>query len=75
MGRVWVLPYRPERFQELAKTSISHTLNLTAQWSTTVDLVTMTGDQITAVNGIGHARGYRLQWHGRSRASRGHRLF
>jgi hypothetical protein len=52
MGRVWVLPYRPERFQELAKTSVSNTANLTARWSTTVDVVTMTGDQITAVNGI-----------------------
>ena len=52
MGRVWVLPYRPQRFLEIAASLIEATRNLSTSWNTTVAKVTMDQQQITTVNGI-----------------------
>lgn len=52
MGKVWVLPYRPERFRELASSLLSSTPNLITVWNTSVDQVTRDGDSITHLNSI-----------------------
>jgi len=52
MGRVWVLPYRPKRFREVAARLIETTANLTAQWNTPLATVQLTSNRITELNGI-----------------------
>jgi len=52
MGRVWVLPYRPERFREVAEQLISGEPNLSAQWNAPLTNVVCTGGRITQLNGI-----------------------
>lgn len=52
MGRVWVLPYRPETFRALAENLISTTPNLRAQWNTPLADVVVEADRITALNGF-----------------------
>lgn len=52
MGKVWVLPYRPERFRELAATLMAATPNLTTAWNTSVEQVTCDGAFITHLNAI-----------------------
>ncbi|MEI6083906.1 MAG: FAD-dependent oxidoreductase [Verrucomicrobiota bacterium] len=48
MGRVWVLPYRPERFREIAAELLAP---VTTHWNTPV-AVSVTGSRITSVNGF-----------------------
>ena len=53
MGRVWVLPYRPEKFRTLAEELISTTPNLRAQWNTPLADVVVEAGRISQINGIG----------------------
>ena len=39
MGRVWVLPYRPEKFREVAARLLAATPNLQAHWNTPLNEV------------------------------------
>jgi hypothetical protein len=48
MGRVWVLPYRPERFREVATRLLAP---VTTHWNTPVEVVAA-GDHIVSVNSI-----------------------
>jgi len=52
MGRVWVLPYRPEKFRELTANLIAGTPNLRAQWSTRLSEVVAANGRIISLNGI-----------------------
>ena len=51
-GRVWVLPYRPARFQQLAAQLVSTTPGLRAQWNTSLADVVMDAGRIVRLNGI-----------------------
>jgi len=48
MGRVWVLPYRPERFREIATRLLAP---VTTRWNTPVEVVAK-DNRILSVNGI-----------------------
>src|SRR6185436_12351675 len=48
MGRVWVLPYRPERFRELAERFLAP---VTTRWNTPLE-VAAEDRRIISVNGI-----------------------
>ncbi len=52
MGKVFVLPYRPEKFRSLAEKLISNTPNLRAQWNTPLADVVVDGGRISHLNGI-----------------------
>lgn len=52
MGKVFVLPYRPEKFRSLAEKLISTTPNLRAQWNTPLADVVVHGGRITRLNGF-----------------------
>ncbi len=52
MGKVWVLPYRPEKFRELAATLLASTPNLQTRWNTPVAGAVVEGNRITDLNGI-----------------------
>lgn len=52
MGKVFVLPYRPERFRSFAEKLISSTPNLRAQWNTPLADVVIEAGRITRLNGI-----------------------
>jgi hypothetical protein len=52
MGRVWVLPYRPEQFCEAAMTFVASTSNLRAQWNAPLAGVVLEADRITRLNGF-----------------------
>jgi hypothetical protein len=52
MGRVWVLPYRPEKFRAVATELISNTPNLKIQWRSSVAEVVVVADRITNLNGL-----------------------
>ena len=52
MGRVWVLPYRPEIFREVAARLLSTTPNLQTQWNTPLNEVQVEDDRIVSLNGI-----------------------
>ncbi len=52
MGRVWVLPYRPEKFREVATKLISSTPNIIAQWNSSVTEVQVAAKRITRLNGL-----------------------
>ncbi|MCO5051106.1 MAG: FAD-dependent oxidoreductase [Verrucomicrobiae bacterium] len=51
-GRVWVLPYRPTRFRELASQLTTNTPNLRAEWNRSVTEVVCAGNRITQLNGV-----------------------
>ncbi len=51
MGRMWVLPYRPERFRQVAMELITTTPNLRAEWNCPVAQVLCAGGRITQING------------------------
>jgi hypothetical protein len=51
MGKVWVLPYRPEQFRALAQSLIASTPNLQASWQTPLNSVTTSEGRITSLNG------------------------
>lgn len=50
MGRLWVLPYRPERFRQWAAHLVAHTPNLRAAWRQPVAEVLRAGARITHLN-------------------------
>ncbi len=52
MGRVWVLPYRPEKFREVAAEFVSPMLNLRVQWNTPLAGVVFESARITHLNGF-----------------------
>jgi hypothetical protein len=52
-GRVWVLPYRPEKFRETAANLFAATPNLRAQWNTPLAEVRCEAGRIVSLNGIG----------------------
>lgn len=52
MGRVWVLPYRPEKFREVAAELIAAAPNLHVQWATPLREVVAANDRIASLNGI-----------------------
>ena len=52
MGKVFVLPYRPEKFRSLAEKLSSATPNLRAQWNTPLADVVIEAGRITRLNGI-----------------------
>ena len=52
MGRVWVLPYRPEKFRALADNLLSSTPDLRAQWNTPLADVVIEAGRISHLNGI-----------------------
>lgn len=52
MGRVWVLPYRPERFRETANDVLSATRNVHTSWSTRLSKMAVENNRITTINGF-----------------------
>ena len=50
MGRVWVLPYRPEKFRALAAQLVSSTPNLRAHWNSPLQTVVAENGRIVRVN-------------------------
>ena len=52
MGKVWVLPYRPEKFRELTATLLASTPNLRTRWNTPLAGVAVEDNRITSINGI-----------------------
>lgn len=52
MGRLWVLPYRPEKFREVAAALSLNTRGLQALWDSTLADVVVDGKKITSVNGF-----------------------
>jgi hypothetical protein len=52
MGKVWVLPYRPEKFRELAATLLASTPNLQTRWNTPLAGAVVEGNRIAGLNGI-----------------------
>jgi hypothetical protein len=52
MGKVFVLPYRPEKFRTLAENLISSAPNLRAQWNASLADVVVEAGRIARLNGI-----------------------
>jgi len=52
MGKVYVLPYRPEKFRELAATLLASTPNLQTHWNTLLTGAVVEDDCIASLNGI-----------------------
>jgi hypothetical protein len=52
MGRVWVLPYRPGRFREVAQQMLSATNNVQTHWNAQVTDVELKCDRIESLNGF-----------------------
>ena len=52
MGRVWVLPYRPERFRQVAETLIEENENLSVRWNTSLGGVVVENEEIKSINGF-----------------------
>jgi hypothetical protein len=52
VGRVWVLPYCPEKFRDVATSLISATPDLHAQWNNTITEVVAANGRIVSLNGI-----------------------
>ena len=52
MGKVFVLPYSPEKFRSLAEKLISTTPNLHGQWNTPLADVVVESGRITRLNGV-----------------------
>ncbi|MBE0545160.1 MAG: FAD-dependent oxidoreductase [Verrucomicrobia bacterium] len=50
MGKVWVLPYRPERFRQAAATLLASFANLQTRWNTALTGVTVEHDRIVRLN-------------------------
>jgi len=50
MGKVWVLPYRPEKFREVAARFIAATPNLQVLWNSPVENVVAENDRIVRLN-------------------------
>ena len=52
MGRVWVLPYRPEKFREVAASVLDSTPNLQTSWNSPLKKVVVENNRIISLNGI-----------------------
>ncbi len=52
MGRVWVLPYRPETFRTVAKMLFAAEPKLQTRWNTPLHNVVVENDRIVSLNGI-----------------------
>ena len=52
MGRVWVLPYRPAKFREVAASLLAAAPGLQTLWNTPVTGAVMENSHITQLNGI-----------------------
>ncbi len=52
MGRVWVLQYRPEKFQKVAATFLTSTPNLQTRWNTSLSDVVVEDSRIVNLNGF-----------------------
>jgi len=52
MGKVFVLPYRPEKFRAVAQQLISTTPSLRAQWNTSAMAVVVEAGRIAQLNGV-----------------------
>lgn len=53
MGRVWVLPYRPTRFREVAQHLLTATNNVQTLWNAQLTDVGLDSDRIETLNGFG----------------------
>ncbi len=52
MGKVWVLPYRPKKFCEVAASLSASTPNLQTRWNTPLSDVAVEGKRIARLNGF-----------------------
>jgi hypothetical protein len=52
MGRVWVLPYRPAKFREVAGNLLTATPTLQTCWRTSLGNVAVENNRITRLNGL-----------------------
>jgi hypothetical protein len=52
MGRVWVLPYRPTRFREVAQEMVAATKNVRTDWNARVSDVGLESGRIKSLNGF-----------------------
>ena len=52
MGKVWVLPYRPEKFRTVAARLLTATPNLQARWNTPLTEAMVERNRIVSLNGI-----------------------
>jgi len=52
MGRVWVLPYRPTRFREIAGRMLEATTNVQMLWNAKLGEVAINLDRLDSVNGF-----------------------
>ena len=52
MGKVWVLPYRPARFREIAANLLAHTPNVQTLWNTPVAKVIVESGRIVRINNL-----------------------
>ncbi|MCW5555628.1 MAG: FAD-dependent oxidoreductase [Verrucomicrobiae bacterium] len=52
MGKVWVLPYRPETFRQTAAALINSLSNLQTQWNTALTSVTVEHGRLVRLNDI-----------------------
>src|ERR1041385_1479139 len=52
MGRLWVLPYRPEKFRDLAMKFVIEQPTLTGLWNTPLADIIVENGKIVSVNGI-----------------------
>src|SRR5882672_2556614 len=52
MGKVWVLPYLPEKFREVSASFLERMPNLQTRWSVPLADVVLEGDRITQLNGF-----------------------
>jgi hypothetical protein len=52
MGRVWVLPYRPARFREIAQRMLAATTNVQTLWNEQLADIVIKPDRLQSVNGV-----------------------
>lgn len=52
MGRVWVLPYRPAHFREIAQRLLAATTNVQTLWNEQLADVVIKSDHLQSVNGV-----------------------
>jgi hypothetical protein len=52
MGKVWVLPYRPKRFREVAARLLGSMPNLQTRWNTPLANVALENNRIVRLNGV-----------------------
>jgi hypothetical protein len=52
MGKVWVLPYRPEKFRALAASLLDSAPNLESRWNTPLVDAVVQGHRIAGLNGL-----------------------